>query len=283
MLPASERLTVSRERVQEMPTSYVIGGGKGGVGKSTLAINLAIFLAAEGKNVAVVDCDTRQRTSAKFFERTERYSIPCETIEKDLLRTLSEADRGLADEHYSNFDAVVFDAPGDIDISKPLFRIADVVVLPSPPQFPDVEELAEAALVVAAIRAARNGTHPEALVVLTKGVPRTNVAKEAMQELEVVQRELRIPVSLNQVDHSIKFSEAYSAYVAVADLKAAPDKPKTQIAQVVKEIARYGTRAEEARYSGEQADRLRSEAGESEGSGESGHVSRPELKAAGNE
>ena len=266
-----------------MPTSYVIGGGKGGVGKSTLAINLAIFLAAEGKKVAVVDCDTRQRTSAKFFERTERYSIPCETIEKDLLRTLNEADRGLADEHYSDFDAVVFDAPGDIDISKPLFRIADVVVLPSPPQFPDVEELAEAALVVAAIREARNGTHPEALVVLTKGAPRTNVAKAAMQELEVVQRELRIPVSLNQIDHSIKFSEAYSAYVAVADLKAAPEKPRTQIAQVVKEIARYGTRAEQARAAAKKAGGTRREAPAGEGCRDSRHGAEHELEAAGNE
>ena len=119
-----------------MPTSYVIGGGKGGVGKSTLAINLAIFLASKGKAVVVVDCDTRQRTSAKFFGRTDRYSIPFETIEKDLLRSLSEEDRALADDAYRHFDAVVFDAPGDIEISKPLFRIADVVVLPSRPQFP---------------------------------------------------------------------------------------------------------------------------------------------------
>ena len=264
-----------------MPTSYVIGGGKGGVGKSTLAINLAIFLASKGKAVVVVDCDTRQRTSAKFFGRTDRYSIPFETIEKDLLRSLSEEDRALADDAYRHFDAVVFDAPGDIEISKPLFRIADVVVLPSRPQFPDVEELAEAAVVLGAIREARGGKHPEALVVLTQGSPRTNVAKEAMQELEVVQRDLRIPVSLNQVHYSVKFSEAYSAYVAVTDLKRIPVKPKTQIANVVEEIARYGARAEDARATPSEAGRPWPKASESEGGRDPGQRAAPRTSAAG--
>jgi|GEM_PF-3112533 len=248
-----------------MPTNYVIGGGKGGVGKSTLSINLAIFIASEGQRVVVVDCDTRQRTSAKFFERTSRYSIASETVEKDLLRSLSEDDRALSDDAYGDFDAVVFDAPGDIDISKPLFRIADVVVLPTRPQFPDVEELAEAAVVLGAVRDARGGEHPEALVVLTQGSPRTNTAKEAMKELEVVQRDLRIPVSLNQVHYSVKFSEAYSAYVAVSDLKRVPPKPRAQITNVVEEIVRYGARAEQTRTTTSQAWRPRGQACESKG------------------
>lgn len=248
-----------------MPTSYVIGGGKGGVGKSTLAINLAVFLNAAGQRVVVVDCDTKQRTSAKFFERTAKYSIACETIEKDLLRSLSASDRGLADEAYRDFDAVVFDAPGDIEVSKPLFRIADVVVLPSRPQFPDVEELAEAAVMVAAIRNANGGERPEALVVLTQGDPRTNVAREAMRELEVVQRDLRIPVSLNQLHHSVKFSEAYSSYVSVADLKRAPEKPRNQIANIAKEIAGYGQRAEHSRAECRKVERFRGEAPRSSG------------------
>jgi len=266
-----------------MPTSYVIGGGKGGVGKSTLAINLAIFLVSEGLKVVVVDCDTRQRTSAKFFERTDRYSIPSETIEKDLLRSLSEEDRGLADDAYWDFDAVVFDAPGDIEISKPLFRIADVVVLPSRPQFPDVEELAEAAIVLGAIREARDGKHPEALVVLTQGSPRTNVAKEAMQELEVVQRDLRIPVSLNQVHYSVKFSEAYSAYVAVTDLKRVPLKPKTQISNVVEEIARYGARSGNAGAKTGEAGRPWRQACESKGCRDAEQTEGPRISAPENE
>ena len=233
-----------------MPTCYVIGGGKGGVGKSTIAIHLAVYLAGRGLAVAVVDCDTKQQTSAKFFARTSRYSIAYEVIEKDLLRNLSEEDRAVTESYYSGFDAVVFDAPGDIEVGAPLFRIADVVVLPSRPQFPDVEELAEAALAVTAIRTARRGGLPETLVMLTQGAPRTNVAKEALRELSVVQRDLRIPVSLNQLHYSVKFSEAYSSYVTVPDLKGAPVKPKEQILNAMKEIEEYGRKADAIKRGG---------------------------------
>ena len=79
---------------------------------------------------------------------------------------------------------------------------------------------------------------------LTQGAPRTNVAKEALRELSVVQRDLRIPVSLNQLHYSVKFSEGYSSYLTVPDLKGVPAKPKEQIQNAMKEIEEYGRKAE---------------------------------------
>lgn len=265
-------------------TCYVIGGGKGGVGKSTIAIHLAMHLAASGERVGLVDCDTRQRTAAKFFERTAVCDIPCETIDKELLRTLSAANRELTQDFAEEFDAVVFDAPGDIEISTPLFRIADVVVLPTKPQFPDVEEVAEAAVVVAAIRESRGGKSPETLVVLTQGDPRTNVTKEAVRELEAVQRDLRVPVSLNQLHHTVKYAEAYSDYVGLPDLRKAPEKPREQISNLMMEIQNYGKRAARTKLEAEQARRVRRAPGGSEGrGGEAELTAEAGFKAASND
>lgn len=53
-----------------------VGNIKGGVGKTTLAINIAIARAAEGRDVLLVDGD-EQRTAQTFTElRTEQLGQP---------------------------------------------------------------------------------------------------------------------------------------------------------------------------------------------------------------
>jgi chromosome partitioning protein len=46
----------------------VFANEKGGTGKSTTAVHVAIALAAQGRSVAAIDLDTRQRTFARYME-----------------------------------------------------------------------------------------------------------------------------------------------------------------------------------------------------------------------
>lgn len=52
----------------------LIGAEKGGVGKSTMATNLAVHLAKEGVDVVLVDTDT-QTTASRFVERRAEAGI----------------------------------------------------------------------------------------------------------------------------------------------------------------------------------------------------------------
>ena len=50
---------------------------KGGSGKSTLTVNLAVALAARGKRVVLADCDP-QLSTATWCERRPSEAVPLE-------------------------------------------------------------------------------------------------------------------------------------------------------------------------------------------------------------
>ena len=60
--------------VLQMGEIILVGGTKGGGGKSTITVNLAAHLANERRNVIIMDADF-QRSSAKWAERRENEEI----------------------------------------------------------------------------------------------------------------------------------------------------------------------------------------------------------------
>ena len=50
------------------PHLIVFANEKGGTGKSTTAVHTAVALAAEGRRVAALDLDTRQRSLGRYLD-----------------------------------------------------------------------------------------------------------------------------------------------------------------------------------------------------------------------
>ena len=81
---------------------------KGGVGKSTIARNLAVYFAKNGYKVCIVDADESQVTVKWSGVRLEKGIEPALQV---IGMTDSKALMGTVKQLYDDFDIVVIDSP----------------------------------------------------------------------------------------------------------------------------------------------------------------------------
>jgi chromosome partitioning protein len=123
----------------------VFANEKGGTGKSTTAVHVAIALAYQGANVACIDLDHRQRTLFRYMENrldTEKrrgISLPGTRFAVYDGTDAGELD-ALADEISEGQDFLVFDTPGKDDpLARHVATTADTLVTPLNDSFVDFD------------------------------------------------------------------------------------------------------------------------------------------------
>lgn len=120
---------------------FTIGNTKGGVGKSTMALNLAIALAARGRRVWIVDGDRQGTTSTAMGIRAAAGKLPfihCSHLpDGDQLHAALVAEA-------AQFDCVVVDAGGrDSTALRAALVLSAVVVVPFAPRSLDMWALGD--------------------------------------------------------------------------------------------------------------------------------------------
>lgn len=126
------------------------GGIKGGSGKTTTAVNLAILRASQGQDVLLVDADD-QETCADFTAlRTEEHpTLPAYTCVKLTGGAVRTEVMRLAE----RFDDVVIDTGGrDTSSQRAALSVADVLLVPFVPRSFDLWSLEKAAALVEEMR-----------------------------------------------------------------------------------------------------------------------------------
>ena len=179
---------------------------KGGVGKSTLSLNLATCLHRAGHKVLIVDADSQGtcRTWSARAAEDEKDGPPVVAISgKSLRRDLGKVSKG--------FDVVVVDSPPRIGAEvRAAMLAADLVVLPVIPGGADVWALQETLNVLGEAQE----FHPElkAVVVLNRGDCTTlaKLTKDAVGESDV-------PVFKAAIGNRVAFGEATLSGMGVVD------------------------------------------------------------------
>lgn len=111
----------------------VIGSQKGGVGKSTLAVNVGGYLLEKGYSVMIVDADDQQSVMSWYNDRDEsRQRLPVVSASGNIKNTLYELNK-----HY---DYVIADTAGrDSQELRSGLLAADIFITPIRPSQMDLD------------------------------------------------------------------------------------------------------------------------------------------------
>lgn len=132
-----------------------IGNTKGGVGKTTLAVNIAIARALAGRDVWLIDGDRQGTAQTAISIRSDADLVPgisCASYPDG--QTL----RAQVQQQAKKFDDIIIDAGGrDSTALRAALSLSDVLLVPFQPRSFDVWALNDIAALVREVRSVRDG------------------------------------------------------------------------------------------------------------------------------
>jgi chromosome partitioning protein len=158
-----------------------VAGRKGGVGKSTIAGNLAAEFAAMDHSVIVLDADPQHSLAAWAAQGQGMLSRCVEKVKP----ADAEALRARARSAEKAVDLVIIDTPpGMPEITYQAALVADLLLLPCGPSPLDLFSLKEALSLALKARAERRSKRPRIRFVPSKVMLNTNLGRSLSSSLE---------------------------------------------------------------------------------------------------
>ena len=200
----------------------VVGGIKGGSGKTTVATNLAVMRALEQHDVLLVDADEQETATDFGLLRSERETGAAAYTS---VRLTGQAVRTQTRRLAGKYDDVVIDTGGrDTASQRAALTVADVLLVPFVPRSFDVWTLDKVARLVAEIRTVNPDL--EALAFLNRADPGGRDNGDAAQVLREADglRFVDTPLGARKA-----FGNAASQGLAVTELRPQNAKATQEI------------------------------------------------------
>ena len=188
---------------------------KGGTGKTTLALSLAVEAAARGRPTLIIDLDP-QASACRWGDR--RTSDAPSIIDAQPARLAN----ALAKAREAGIDLAIIDTPARIEqAAAEAARLADLIVIPSKPSIYDLETL-QTSLELVTGRAKR-----PPVVVLNAVPPQGSRAGQAREAI----RAMGLAVSAASLGNRVAFE-----YAAQLGLSAAEYEPDGKAAEEIRHV-----------------------------------------------
>lgn len=200
---------------------------KGGVGKTTIAVNLAVCFAKRDYKVCVVDTDSEQRSSVKWSgQRDENLvPIPVFAVGEKLNKEIEALDR--------DYEFVIID--GTPQLSEKANRTilaSDLILIPITPSGFDFWSFEHFLERYEQAKGFKEKIH--AYVLLNKFTEMRNIGKEVKEALS----QFEIPVLSSTLAERVAYQETTIQGIGVVEYK--DKKAKDEINKLADEIEQLG-------------------------------------------
>ena len=221
-----QRDTVEDLHMKSGPRIITIANQKGGVGKTTTAINLATALAAIGERVLIVDLDPQGNASTGLGVELEIASAPdrVNRLKKALQHSFGQP---------GSFTYVLIDCPPSLNLlTLNSMAAADSVLVPLQCEFFALEGLSQLLETVDQVRRTLNPQLTIQGIVLTMFDGRNNLANQVVEDVRANMGE---KVYETIIPRNVRISEApsHGKPAILYDLKCSGSQAYLQLASEV--------------------------------------------------